>query len=539
MDIYRTRFTEDRMSMIANTDQPLAISYLRFSTPEQEQGDSFRRQTKMADDYAALHGLRLDEEFRFEDRGVSAYRGANNRIGALGAIQRAAEDGVIPVGSYLLVENLDRLSRETPWKAVGKLQSIVGAGLIVVTLNDGAVFSEETMNGEDGMLRLFGAIISMSRANEESRIKSGRLTAAWEAKREEASATGKRLTKIAPAWLSAEGEDDWEIDKQKVAIVQRVFEMYRDGTGKDGIAKALNREGVEPLGRGGRWHPSAVQKLLGNASVIGVCTPHRTVVIEGKKGREPLEPIAGYFPPIIEQSLWDDVQARRRAVKPRGASARHPVQNVLAGIARCPRCEGSMTRVQKGARSTPKLVCSAAKNGKGCQYITTDYRVIEKALRENGLAAVATAPLGEQSAKLEADLEGIEGSIDLVIQRLENIVSEEAGHGSTPALRKARREAEGELQRLLDGRSDLEARIVEASPLAVKGRMASLENVLARGLSDDTEPASPKEVSEALQRTCAAVVVDDGAKAIELHWRHGGVSRIVFGFPPRGHDGEG
>jgi DNA invertase Pin-like site-specific DNA recombinase len=42
------------------TVAPRAYSYLRFSTPEQSKGDSLRRQTSMADEYATRHGLRLD-----------------------------------------------------------------------------------------------------------------------------------------------------------------------------------------------------------------------------------------------------------------------------------------------------------------------------------------------------------------------------------------------------------------------------------------------------------------------------------------------
>ena len=36
---------------------PRAYSYIRFSTPEQLQGDSFRRQTAMAEKYARDRGL--------------------------------------------------------------------------------------------------------------------------------------------------------------------------------------------------------------------------------------------------------------------------------------------------------------------------------------------------------------------------------------------------------------------------------------------------------------------------------------------------
>ena len=40
--------------------KPKAYSYIRFSTPEQEKGDSHRPQEKEAEDYAKKYGLTLD-----------------------------------------------------------------------------------------------------------------------------------------------------------------------------------------------------------------------------------------------------------------------------------------------------------------------------------------------------------------------------------------------------------------------------------------------------------------------------------------------
>ena len=54
-----------------------AYSYLRFSTLEQMSGDSFRRQTAAAEEYAMKHGLELDTSLTFRDLGVSAFRGRN------------------------------------------------------------------------------------------------------------------------------------------------------------------------------------------------------------------------------------------------------------------------------------------------------------------------------------------------------------------------------------------------------------------------------------------------------------------------------
>src|ERR1700722_13018233 len=90
----------------------IAFSYLRFSTPEQASGDSRRRQLAMAEEYAADHHLKLDRQLSFRDLGVSAFHGENARDGALRAFLEAIEHNLVPKGSFLLVESLDRLSRD-------------------------------------------------------------------------------------------------------------------------------------------------------------------------------------------------------------------------------------------------------------------------------------------------------------------------------------------------------------------------------------------------------------------------------------------
>src|SRR6266702_3132134 len=92
------------------TNMPRAYSYLRFSTPEQSKGDSYRRQSKLAKDYVDRHGLVLDDKLSFNDLGVSAFRGLNSVAGRLGAFREAVRVGLVPRGSYLLVESLDRIS---------------------------------------------------------------------------------------------------------------------------------------------------------------------------------------------------------------------------------------------------------------------------------------------------------------------------------------------------------------------------------------------------------------------------------------------
>ena len=74
-----------------------AYSYVRFSTPEQSKGDSLRRQTQAAEDYAARHGLELVDA-SYQDLGVSAFRGTNAHSGKLSEFREAVRSGTIAPG---------------------------------------------------------------------------------------------------------------------------------------------------------------------------------------------------------------------------------------------------------------------------------------------------------------------------------------------------------------------------------------------------------------------------------------------------------
>ncbi len=165
--------------MNRSAPKPKAYSYLRFSTPEQMRGDSFRRQSMMAQQWAVRNGVELDERLTFQDLGVSAYRGANAETGMLGEFLEATRAGMIEGGSILLIESLDRLSRDTARKAIRLLEDICDLGISVVTLTDGRVYTANSLN-DDPMAFMWAFMVAM-RANEESATKARRLGQAWTA----------------------------------------------------------------------------------------------------------------------------------------------------------------------------------------------------------------------------------------------------------------------------------------------------------------------------------------------------------------------
>ncbi|MGU3476868.1 recombinase family protein [Methylobacterium sp. D48H] len=109
-------------------------SYIRFLRPEQMRGDSLRRQTEAAEKWAADNGMVIDESLT--DLGVSAYRGLNRLKGALGKFLELVAKGQVPKGSFLIIESLDRFSREDALDVIGEFSTVLKAGITIVTLLD-------------------------------------------------------------------------------------------------------------------------------------------------------------------------------------------------------------------------------------------------------------------------------------------------------------------------------------------------------------------------------------------------------------------
>ncbi|QNB10288.1 recombinase family protein [Paraburkholderia tropica] len=259
---------------------PKAYSYIRFSTPEQQKGDSSRRQTELSQKYAEAHGLTLDENLTYRDLGVSAFDKSNIRNGELGAFLRAIDSGAVEPGSYLLVESLDRLSRAKVTDALEVFMSIINRGIRLVTLADGREYSKEKINEQ--FTELIISIVVMSRAHEESLTKSRRLKEAWKAKRGRIG--DAKLTEIAPAWLKLNDERTaYTLVRDRVELVQRMFEWSKDGIGSETIARRLNQQGLSNWGTrsADQWHASYIKKILDNRAVLGEFQPH--TIVNGKR----------------------------------------------------------------------------------------------------------------------------------------------------------------------------------------------------------------------------------------------------------------
>jgi len=503
--------------------RPKAYSYIRFSTPDQERGDSFRRQSTMAQQYAATHGLDLDEQLTFQDLGVSAYKGRNLEVGRLADFLEAVHVGQVERGSYLLVEALDRLSRMVPRKAVRALESIIDAGIVVVTLNDGRRYTQETIDG-DGGLNLLIALVTFMRANEESATKSRRLRAAWEGKR--AAIGTKPLTSTVPNWLRLDKSTEAIVEiPERVGIVRRVFGEYLSGMGTATIAACLNRDGVPCFGRGQQWWDSYVSKLLDSDAVCGVLSPHRREhTSSGGVKKVPLDKVFDYYPVVVSRETFDEVQALRQG-KRTGRQRPGALVNIFSGLARCPRCYSIMTRVNKGSAikgGKPKLVCVRAKGGAGCTYHGVQLEVLEQVLvgRAKEIEATMPHPDEDLQGQFDAAQAAVEALDDVVGNLLESL---EAGHSE--ALSKRLREVEVDLVAARGARDHLMDRMAACADLVRERRAAALTEAL------QASPLDRGKVNSALRRLVDQVVIDYDAGAVRLEWAAGGQTELVFAMP--------
>jgi DNA invertase Pin-like site-specific DNA recombinase len=194
---------------------------------------------------------------------------------------------------YLLVESLDRLSRERPFKAAHQLEEILAGGVKVVTLCDGKTFDENSLDNIGDVIK---AICSMAIAHEEVARKSKRIKESWVGRYEKAK-SGEIISRNLPAWL--EMKNGRPVKRSKVVVhIRRIYELAASGVPKTEIARILNREKVPTLndlkGRKQKaktyWQDVSIGKLLTGKAVLGTLkTVHGDV--------------ENYYPAIIDPPL--------------------------------------------------------------------------------------------------------------------------------------------------------------------------------------------------------------------------------------------
>lgn len=393
---------------------PEAYRYHRFSTKRQDAGMSIERQAEITEARCRKEGWAIVETL--EDKGRSAWKGDHLRVGNLGLFKQRVEAGEIEPGSILVIENLDRLSRQNVKLARRWIEDITDAGIKVAVCTPEILIDDEALSGSN-IVSLLQYLLEAGRANKESTRKSELQNAAV-ARFMDKARQGVVYSARAPAWLQGDKDSgSFTIIEERAEVVRQIYDWAVSGLGYQSIAKRLNAT-VTPWTTGWKydaaWKYGYIKDILNSPTVEG-----EYHVRKGEDRTPTGERILNYYPRIVDADLVARARAAIQSRRRTGGPSHSEARNLFAGKCICGHCGERMVRtLQRNTRGTKYeyLVCIRWKNGAPCVN-QTQYRYdnFERAALEHILHDAVddsffqqtdeTGPLAGKVADLKKDLE--------------------------------------------------------------------------------------------------------------------------------------
>ena len=327
-------------------------SYVRFSSKAQAMGFSEVRQIEQINRFFEQYPSARQVE-RYEDLGVSAFKGKNLKSGQLAKFVGRIKSKEIQSNALLLVESFDRISRVGGYDALELIISIIQSDCAIYTLFDNRLYSKRKINSSSDISLIQNIL---ERANDESRNKSDRISDA-KARNLEKGVNGGIITKRCPFWIDfLDGE--FVLNEHSKAVkraTELCFEM-----GFQSISKELNKESETR-----KYSDSSVGKLLHNHAIYGSFLTMKN----DENGKRTIinKEIKNYYPAVISESEFHRISAKlkeRQDPKMAGRKATD-FKNVLRGLVFCA-C-GSTFRFHAQKAMYVDLVCHSSSSGQ-CEY---------------------------------------------------------------------------------------------------------------------------------------------------------------------------
>jgi DNA invertase Pin-like site-specific DNA recombinase len=337
-----------------------AYSYRRFSSGRQASGSSLDRQLEMAKDVCLERGWNLID--LPSDKGISAYKGANLHIGALGKFIEKVKEGQIEAGSVLIVEKMDRFSRDYVDLVLPKFLELLQSGISFYSCFEEELYTLEDIRNRPSTLQ--NAISAMASANNYSKTLAKRISKGIDIKLQKAKA-GKivNITGMIPRWIKFVGEKGQEgkfIETDHAATVRRIVKEYLQGYSMLAIARRLIADNVPMPDSGKKWRQGSIHAILKSPTLAGDVKLKDVVLKQ-------------YIPAMITDDDFNRLQAKLyQSRERRGGTLRgNNILNVFRGIIHCKHCGGHINaamspgkKVNGAVTKTTYLKCQNARYGK-------------------------------------------------------------------------------------------------------------------------------------------------------------------------------
>lgn len=284
-------------------------SYIRWSSDKQAKGSSLQRQLETARRVAHENSLELVEII---DAGLSAFKSKHLEHGNLGAFIEAVKAGEIANDSWLTVESLDRISRDEILKAQRLFMELLELGITIYTGMDNRIYTRASVT--DNPMELMLSIMTFSRANQESMVKSQRQKSAAQSKIDKFKA-GELAVNGYPLAIRSSGANVFWSDvsdgtvkphEYYFPIAKLIVSMRLKGWGYMRIAKYLNENYTPPKGTAKRkhfkdmWSPKLVCNFLKSRTLMG----EKSIRVDGVE-----HILKDYYPEVMTETEYYGLQS--------------------------------------------------------------------------------------------------------------------------------------------------------------------------------------------------------------------------------------
>ncbi|WP_407270001.1 recombinase family protein [Radiobacillus sp. PE A8.2] len=265
---------------------------------------------------------------------------------------RRVENGIIEA---VLVIDLDRLGRGDMLDQGLLDRAFRYSGTKIIT-------PTEYYDPEDESWELvFGVKSLLARQELKSitkRLQRGRIASIDE---------GKSISKKPAFGYLRDGNLKLHPDPETAWAVRKMFQMMKDGKGRQAVANELDKLGVNPP-ENENWSPSTISSMIENEVYYGdlIWGKYRSKKRNGKYVRVKLpesewKRIKNNHEPIVSKELWDMAnQAKSGRYRPSTVTTK-TLSNPLAGILQCEVCGYTMWHQPRKDRPNSVLRCAQSK----------------------------------------------------------------------------------------------------------------------------------------------------------------------------------
>ena len=321
-------------------------AYCRVSSDSEDQLHSFAAQIRYYTEYTKRNtGYRLVDIYA--DEGITGT--SMEKRNEFHRLIRDCKKGLI---DRIIVKSVSRFARNTEeLLAVLRMLSEIGVSVYFEEQGiDTAITNSEMIVTFPGMA-----------AQQESVTISGNIRWSYKKRME----SGEFNCQY-PAYGFNLVDGQLEINETEMVIVQRIFEMYLQGYGKQTIANMLNAEGVCRRYNQKKWYACTVSYVLNNERYMGDALLQKSYTTESlpfkkvkNEGERPQYYVENSNPAIVSKETYEAVQRlQKERSKNRGCKK---TEYPLSGILRCPDC-GRVFRRQI-IRGKAYWVCNGQSSG--------------------------------------------------------------------------------------------------------------------------------------------------------------------------------